>query len=56
MNTRNNIKAALTELIINTDLDIDEIEARFIEAFPNEDAELLAECFVEVMDEIPEIN
>ena len=56
MNNRNTIKAALTELVLNTYLDIDQVEAAYAAAFPNEDAEVLAECWVEVMEEMPELN
>lgn len=50
------IKACLVQRILNTNESIDEIEQAFIAAFPSEDAEVLAECWVEVMSELPELN
>lgn len=56
MNNRNTIKAALTGLVLNTYLDIDQVEAAYAAAFPNEDADLLGDIWVEVMSEFPELN
>ena len=56
MTNKQHIKAALVELIINTNLDIDQVEQAYCEAFPNESAEILAEIWVEVNEELPELN
>lgn len=50
------IKAALTELIINTNLDIEQVEREYERAFAQESAEVLGECWVEVMSELEELN
>ena len=56
MTSKQSIKAVLTELILSGSDDIDTIAERFSAAFPNEDAEVLGEIWVEVMEELPELN
>ena len=56
MTNKEQIKAALTEMILNTNLDIGLIEQAYCEAFASEGAEILAEIWVEVNEELPELN
>jgi hypothetical protein len=56
MTNKNTLIAAATELILNTDLDIDQAAEAFSNAFPNESMEILAEVFVEVVETLPELN
>jgi hypothetical protein len=56
MTNKNTLIAAATELILNTDLDIDQAAEAFTNAFPNESMEILAEVFVEAMESLPELN
>ena len=56
MTNKNTLIAAATELILNTDLDIDQAAEAFSAAFPNESLEILAEVFVEVVETLPELN
>jgi hypothetical protein len=56
MTNKDILIAAATELIINTNLDIDQAAEAFSNAFPNENMEVLAEIFVEVVDSLPELN
>lgn len=56
MTNKNTLIAAATELILNTDLDIDQAAEAFSNAFPNESMEILAEVFVEAMESLPELN
>ena len=50
------MKSFLEDLILNSELDIDEVEARFCSEFANEDADVLGMIWVEVLNEMPELN
>jgi hypothetical protein len=50
------IKAVLTELVLNTTLDIEQVEREYEKAFVQESAEVLGECWIEVMSELEELN
>lgn len=55
--TESNAKAALVELIINTDMHIDDVEVMWVNSFCGKiDSERLAEIWVEVLDSLPELN
>jgi hypothetical protein len=57
MKSIENATAALVELVINTNLPIDEVEQRWVETFAGEiDSEVLGEIWVDVMSTLPELN
>lgn len=47
---------ALEKMILETELDLDEVAARWAECWPTLDSEVLAEIWVEVMSNMPELN
>jgi hypothetical protein len=47
---------ALETMILETELDIDEVAARWAECWPALDSEVLAEIWVEVMSNMSELN
>lgn len=56
INMTEQIKSFLANLVLNTELSIDEIEQVYCTEFVNEDADLLGQIWVEVMETLPELN
>lgn len=55
--TYETLSAALTELVLATDLDIDQVQARYMETFSGKVSNtLLKEVYMDVMFELAELN
>lgn len=52
----NNMRDVLVELILESQMDIDQVRETFYDLFSEEDASMLNEVWDEVMDDLPELN
>ena len=57
MYTYESLSAALTELVLATDLDIDQVQERFMSAFAGKaPVSLLKDAYMDTMFELAELN
>lgn len=51
-----NMRGVLVELILESQMDIDQVRETFYELFSEENTSMLNEVWDEVMDDLPELN